>query len=226
MIGAETMLTLITRRKAAGLLTAALASTALASIALTSTALTSIVLAPPAAAQDQGSSAFVRQLSEKLIAIINGSGSLPEKRQQILPLIDQNVAVDYIGRFCLGYYWRTATPEQQQKFLQLFHHVLLNAITGKLGDYQGVRFDIGASAPRGPGQTMVSTTIYRPGQPQTNVQWVIGQVGGAPRVIDVIGEGVSLSITQRSDYSSYLQRNGNNIGALLNAMQRQAEHAS
>ena len=212
MIGAETMLTLTTRRRVAGLLAAGVA-----------------VLgsrASPVLAADSVSSGFVRQLSEKLIAVINGSGSLAEKRQQILPLIDQNVDVDGIGRFCLGRYWRMATPEQQQKFLQLFHRVLLNAITGKLGEYQGVRFDIGASAPRGPGQTMVNTTIYRPGQPQTNVQWVIAEVAGTPRVIDVIGEGVSLSITQRGDYSSYLQRNGNNIGVLLSAMQRQAEHAS
>ncbi len=212
MIGAETMLTLMTRRKLAGLLAAGVAVLASGT--------------SPALAADSTSSGFVRQLSEKLIAVINGSGSLAEKRQQILPLIDENVDVDGIGRFCLGRYWRMATPEQQQKFLQLFHRVLLNAITGKLGEYQGVRFDIGASAPRGPGQTMVSTTIYRPGQPQTNVQWVIAQVAGAPRVIDVIGEGVSLSITQRGDYSSYLQRNGNNIGVLLSAMQRQAEHAT
>ncbi len=212
MIGTETMFTLMTRRKLAGLLAAGVA--VLASPA------------SPALAAESTSSGFVRQLSEKLIAIINSPSTLAEKRQQILPLIDENVDVNGIGRFCLGRYWRMATPEQQQKFLQLFHRVLLNAITGKLGDYQGVRFDIGASAPRGPGQTMVSTTIYRPGQPQTNVQWVIAQVSGGPRVIDVIGEGVSLSITQRGDYSSYLQRNGNNIGVLLSAMQRQAEHAS
>ena len=212
MIGTETMLTLMTRRKLAGLLAAGVAVLA---------SRTSPVLAAESA-----SSGFVRQLSEKLIAIINSPSPLAEKRQQILPLIDENVDVNGIGRFCLGRYWRMATPEQQQKFLQLFHRVLLNAITGKLGEYQGVRFDIGASAPRGPGQTMVSTTIYRPGQPQTNVQWVIAQVAGNPRVIDVIGEGVSLSITQRGDYSSYLQRNGNNIGVLLSAMQRQAEHAS
>ncbi len=212
MIGAETMLTPMTRRRLAGLLAAGVA-----------------VLASPtsgAVAAESVSSGFVRQLSEKLIAIINSPSSLAEKRQQILPLIDENVDVNGIGRFCLGRYWRMATPDQQQRFLQLFHRVLLNAITGKLGEYQGVRFDIGASAPRGPGQTMVSTTIYRPGQPQTNVQWVIHHVPRNNKKNDVIGEGVSLSITQRGDYSSYLQRNGNNIGVLLSAMQRQAEHAS
>ena len=113
----------------------------------------------PATAQESRDTAFVRQLSEKMIAIINGPGSMAEKRQQILPLIDQNVDVDGIARFCLGRYWRTATPEQQQKFLALFHHVLLNSITGKLGEYQGVHISTGASTPRGNGLTAVSTVI-------------------------------------------------------------------
>jgi phospholipid transport system substrate-binding protein len=207
------MLTLMTRRRALALLGAGCA-----------TILTQRF--PPAFAQHSGAVAFVRQLSEKIIAVINGPGSLAEKRERILPLIDQNVDVDGIGRFCLGRFWRMATPQQQQKFLKLFHRVLLNSITDKLGEYKGVRVSTGASTPRGSGQTAVATVIERPGQPQTNVQWVIGQVGGTPKVQDVIGEGVSLSLTQRQDYSSYLQRNNNNIDALLAAMQRQAARAS
>ena len=207
------MLTLMTRRQALALLGAGCAAVAAARFS-------------PVHAQEAGDAAFVRRLSERLVAVINGSGSLAEKRQQILPLVDQNVDVDGIARFCLGRYWRTATPEQQQKFVELFHHVLLNSIAGKLGDYQGVQIATGSSSPRGQGMTAVSTTIDRPGQPQTSVQWVIGHATGTPKVADIIGEGVSLSITQRGDYSSYLQRNGNNVDALLRAMERQAARAS
>ena len=213
MIGADLMLMPLTRRKATALLGVACAAVVAGHFS-------------PAMAQDSADEAFVRQLSEKLIAIINGPGSLAEKRTRILPLVDQNVDVAGIARFCLGRYWHVATPEQQQKFVQLFHRVLLNSITDKLGQYQGVTLAIGASTPHGPGRTAVGTTITRPGQPPTNVDWVISNVDGSPKVADVIGEGVSLSITQRGDYSSYLQRNGNNIDALLAAMQRQASRAS
>ncbi len=178
----------------------------------------------PALAQPVSDVAFVRQLSDKLIGIINGPGSLADKRQRILPLIDENVDVSGIGRFCLGRYWRTATPEQQQHFLDLFHRVLMHSITDKLGDYQGVRIEVGASEARGNGHSAVSSVITRPSQPPLNVQWVITHVDGAPKIADVIGEGVSMSITERGDYTSYLQRNGNNIDALLKALERQAAH--
>ena len=216
MIGADTMLTpatpmLLNRRRAIALLGAGCAALLAGRFA-------------PALAQDSGDEAFVRQFSQKLIAVLNGSGSLADKRAAILPLIDQNVDVDGIARFSMGRYWRMATPAQQQQFTALFHRVLLQSITDKLGEYQGVSVTLGATTPRGNGRSAVSTTIDRPGQPPTSVDWVIDHVGGSPRVSDVIGEGVSLSITQRGDYSSYLQRNGNNIQALLDAMQRQASH--
>ena len=209
------MRTVVTRREALALLGAG-------GIAL----LTARFSAIPAHAQGGGDEAFVRQFSQKLIAVLNGSGTLAQKRTEILPLIDQNVDVDGIARFCMGRYWRMATPAQQQKFTELFHRVLLKSITDKLGEYEGVSVVLGATTPRGNGLSAVSTTINRPGQPATNVDWVIDHIGGAPKVSDVIGEGVSLSITQRGDYSSYLQRNGNNIQALLDAMQRQASHQS
>ena len=41
------------------------------------------------------------------------------------------------------------------------------------------------------------------------------------KVIDVIAEGTSLRLTQRSDYAAYLTRNNNDVDALINAMRQQ-----
>ena len=45
---------------------------------------------------------------------------------------------------------------------------------------------------------------------------------GGPKIIDVIAEGMSMRLTQRSDYASFLTRNNGNVGALILALQRQA----
>jgi len=214
MIRADPMLTMTTRRAVLGRATLLLGAAG------------GLLLASrlPAAAQAQGSQAdiaFVRSVAGQITSILNAPGSLADKRAKILPLIDQNVDVNGIGRFCLGRYWRQATPEQQQQFLDLFHHVLLNSITDRLGEYKGVKVTVGTATPHGPDESAVSSIISRPGQPPTNVDWVIHDVNGQPKVADMIGEGVSLSITQRGDYSSYLQRNGNSIDRLLAAMRRQ-----
>ena len=219
------MLKTITRGRPAAFALAALlpATTALAGPMLAPFGLTlvSSARAQSAAADTE----FVRTLGTKLTSVVNGSGGAADKKAQVLPLLNQDVDVDGIGRFCLGRFWRTATPTQQTRYLTLFHQVLVNSITGHLGDYKGVSIAVGQATAED-GKSTVPTVITRPGQATANVQWVVSDASGSPKVVDVVAEGVSLSITQRNDYSSYLAHNGNNVDALLNALTRQVARAS
>ena len=165
--------------------------------------------------------AFVVQLGNALVGIVNGPGSYEEKKRKLHPLIEESVDVEGIGRFCLGRYWRTATPQQQQQFSQLFHAVLLNNIAGKVGQFQGVTFKPTTTTQQ-EGNSLVGTVINRPNQQPNNVQWVVSNEGGKPKIIDVIAEGISLRVTQRSDYAAYISRNNNDVGALISAMRQQA----
>lgn len=165
-------------------------------------------------------STFVKSTGEKLIAVVNGPGSTESKRQQLTQVIDSVVDVDGIARFCLGRFWRTASPDQQKRYMTLFHQVLVTNIGGKLGEYQGVRFTMGRSHTQDEDE-IVSTVVDRPNNPPTNVDWVITEPSSNPKIIDVIAEGTSLRLTQRQDYASYLARNNGNVDALITAMQRQ-----
>ena len=122
--------------------------------------------------------------------------------------------MDGVARFCLGRFWRNATPDQQKQYIALFHDVLLNNISGKLGEYQGVTFTMGRTQSREDTQ-VVSTTVERPNNPPTNVDWIISEASGSPKIVDVVAEGTSLRLTQRSDYAAYLARNNNNVAVLL-----------
>jgi phospholipid transport system substrate-binding protein len=173
---------------------------------------------PPALAAD--ATGFVKQTGDALISTINSSGDAAGRRQRMQQLVDQAVDVDGIAKFCLGRFWRSATPQQQHDYTTLFHEVLLNNVTGKLGDYRGVRFTIGRAIPRGDG-TAVQTTLLRPNAAPTQVEWLIADVGGAMKIEDMVAEGTSLRVTQRSDYASFLQHNGGNVQALIDAMRRQ-----
>lgn len=164
---------------------------------------------------------FIDDFGRRLVAVVNEGTSAEQKKQQMRPLIEQAVAVDEIGQFVLGRYWRIATPAQQQHFLKLFHEVLISNIGGKLGEFRGVSYQMTQTQQRG-SEYFVGTTITRPNQQPNNVQWVVSFASGKPQVVDVVAEGTSLRLTQRSDYASYLARNGNNVEALLTALERQA----
>lgn len=189
-------------------------------------ALASLAAAPmtPASAQDAVSpaqaTAFVRQTGDRLVAIVNGPGSTAQKQAALQAEINAAVDVDGVGRFVLGRFWRLATPAQRQEYLRLFHAVLMNSITGRLGEYHGVRFSVGRATPTAEG-VQVATVVTRPNNPPANVIWVVRDEGGAPKVVDVVAEGTSLRVTQRDDYASYISRNNDSVQALIDALKRQ-----
>jgi len=101
-----------------------------------------------------------------------------------------------------------------------FQRYLMGNITGKVGDYQGVSFTMGRTQAR-EAEAIVSTTVTRPGNAPNKVDWIVGDETGTPKIVDVIAEGTSLRLTQRSDYSAFLTRNGGNVQALIDAMAKQ-----
>lgn len=168
----------------------------------------------------QQAAVFVRQTGAKLVAIVNGPGSVAQKQAALQGEIDAAVDVNGVGRFVLGRFWRLATPVQRQEYLRLFHAVLMNSITGRLGEYQGVRFAVGRATSTAAG-IQVATVVTRPNNPPANVIWIIRDVGGGPKIVDVVAEGTSLRLTQRDDYASYLARNNDSVQALIDALKRQ-----
>lgn len=184
-----------------------------------------LALSARAAPSPQAAASFIQQAGSELAADLNAPGTVAAKRPQLVAFMERVVDVDEVGRFVLGRYWRTATPQQQQEYLQLFRTVLTNAVVLRLGDYQGgVTLSVVRSEPAGDG-VHVATQIARPGNATYNVTWVVGGTDGQPRIVDVIAEGVSLRQTQRSDYASYLQQHGGNVGALIQALQAQVERS-
>ena len=183
------------------------------------------LLTRPASAQAATKAAdFVKQTGDKLVAVVNGPGTPKSKRATLSDIIERTVDVDGVAQFCLGRFWRVATPEQQKRYMDLFHQVLVTNITGKLGDYQGVRFEMGRSLLQDD-TAKVATVVERPNNPPTNVDWIISNPAEDPKIIDVVAEGTSLRLTQRSDYMSYLAHNNNSIDTLINAMHQQVAQA-
>ncbi len=184
------------------------------------------VLASPGvqAQTPEQASAFVQNLGNQLVGIVDGPGSTEQKNAALTRVIDSYVDVPGVARFCLGRFWRMATPQQQREYETLFRRVLIISITSKIGEYQGVRFTVGRTTPRPEGQ-VVATTIARPSKPSAEVDWVVRDVGGNPKVVDVVAEGTSLRLTQRDDYASFIVAHNDSVQALIDALHRQASSA-
>jgi phospholipid transport system substrate-binding protein len=86
---------------------------------------------------------FVGSTTDQLVKIVNSPDPPQEKRHSLQQVIDRTVDVNNIGQFCLGRFWRIATPAQRQEYLRLFGDLLVTKIAAHLGEYQGVRVTVG-----------------------------------------------------------------------------------
>jgi phospholipid transport system substrate-binding protein len=54
-----------------------------------------------------------------------------------------------------------------------------------------------------------------PSDPPVKLQWEVRDTGQGPRIVDVKVEGVSMVMTRRSDFNSYIQNHGGQLDALI-----------
>jgi phospholipid transport system substrate-binding protein len=172
----------------------------------------SAAIAPAAAAS------FVNTQLGNVLALVNANA--PDKAARLQALMEATVDIPGIAQFCVGRFWRTASPQEQADYSALFHKVLTTNVLGRIGEYQGTTFQLGGTLVKDD-TVAVTTTLMRPGNAPNRVDWVVADIGG-PKVIDVIAEGTSLRLTQRSDYQSFLQRNNNRLQALIDALRAQS----
>lgn len=183
-----------------------------------------LALPLPALAQMDATRAvnFIQATGQALVEALNSTRmNAAQRREQVANILRQAVDIEGTGRFILGRWWRVASPAEQQEYLRLFEETLLRNLAARVGEYQGVRFTLGRSQQRTEEDVLVTTVVERAGSAAVNLDWRVADVNGQPRVVDLVAEGTSLRLTQRSEYSAVVQRGGNQVGALLSAMRGQ-----
>lgn len=171
--------------------------------------------------------AFVRAAGDDLTAAINDPALGPEPRRlRIAAILRRAVDIEGVGRFVLGRFWTVASPAEREEYLRLFDAWLTQNLAARFGEYRGVRIALGRTQSRTADDALVSTAIDRPGNPAFTLDWRVALVDGQPRVIDVIAEGTSLRLTQRSEYAAVITRNGGQVAPLLAALRQQVSQTA
>ncbi len=165
----------------------------------------SVAAADPA----QNAADFVQALGDEAIAVLQTPDITDEQRnERYRDLLDRGFALDTISRFVLGRHWRTATEEQRAEYRSLFREYVLDTYASQLNNYTGETFAIVKSLALDDKDTMVNTEIRRPEGPPIRVDYRVRVRKESHKVVDIRVEGVSLVITQRSEFASIIARDG------------------
>lgn len=178
---------------------------------------------PAAAAADPA--AVITNLGNQALQVLGSNVDPSQRVVRFRQLFSQDFDVPGIARFVLGRYWQIATPQQQQDFIRLFTSYIAVAYSDRLAEYSGETLRVTGSRAAADG-SMVSSEIVRPnGAAPAKIDWLLTQENGAYKISDVIVEGVSMAVTQRSEFASVIQRDGGQVQGLITALRQKTEAA-
>lgn len=181
--------------------------------------------APPGAIAADAN-VFMNELWNRAVEILTKKIPQTERLARFRQLFQADFDGPGIARFVLGRYWRSASQQEQQEYLKLFEDYVVFVYGTRLSDFSGETLKVRGSRTVENG-TIVSTDVISPssGAP-IKVDWRLVTDNGAFKINDVTIEGISMMVTQRSEFASVIQRNGGQVAGLLALMREKAKSAS
>lgn len=159
--------------------------------------------------------AFVRALGEEAVgALSNPAISENERQARLSRVLTRGLDFPTIGRLVLGRHWQRASRAEKSKFAPLFEAYLVATYAARLARYRAGTFVVGRTRDDSNGDAIVSTEIGVPGAPPAQVDWRVRGAAGAYKIIDVVVEGISMVVTQRSEFASVIRRGGGRLESL------------
>jgi phospholipid transport system substrate-binding protein len=169
---------------------------------------------------------FIEQVGKDVVETLQDRQlSRTERFERLVTLLNEATDLELVARLVMGTHWRNASPEQRQEYQQLFRRLVVKTMADRLNAYGGETFEISGSETVDDRDTMVATKIERPsGQPPVRVQWRVRGNDGRFAIIDIVAEGVSMVVTQRSEVAEIVSTRG--IEGLLVEMRERLDRPS
>lgn len=169
----------------------------------------------------EGAKNFIASMGDRGINFLgNESMSMDAKKAEFKSLLNESFDMNTIARFSLGTSWREATPAQQKEYLKLFNQMIIKVYSQRFSEYKGEKFEVRSARTESGKDTVVTSFIVPSNGPQVQVDWRVRSKNGSYKVVDIIVEGVSMSMTQRADFASVIQRGGGKVEALLEHLRK------
>ena len=167
--------------------------------------------------------AFVKEVTKEGIEqIINADVSMAEKNARFEKLFDTYLDLDYIGKFVLGRYWKTATEKQQKEFIAVYRDFNVKTWSKRFDEFKGKNFDFDGTSPsNSEGQIFVNTSVKMNEGAPVKVVWRVKD-GAKLKIVDIIIENVSLAVTARNEYTAYIKQAPNGLDDLIKDLKQKA----
>ena len=195
---------------------------------LVATLYAAALLAVPALAADpvdaSGPGELIETAAQSMLTALDADRDAyrkdPKKVEQLVEeVLLPHFDAQYAARLVLAKHWRTATPEQRDRFIKGFYNSLLRNYGSALAEFTGDRLKVYPAqvAPDGDRAT-VRTEVKRSNGERVPVNYTLRRVDGAWKAWDVTIEGISYVKSFREDFGSEIDAKG--LDAVIERLER------
>ena len=161
---------------------------------------------PPDVLVKETTDRVLNELEERKAQLKQNPGTAGELvREIVLPHFDFAL----MSRLVLARNWRTATPEQQERFTEQFQELLIRTYGTSLAAYSGQKVNYLPMQPSpDENRAVVRTEIRQSDGPAIPLHYMLRQGRDGWKVFDVVIDGVSLVQNYRTSFASEIQQRG------------------
>jgi phospholipid transport system substrate-binding protein len=176
-----------------------------------------------AAEQSPAAELIKRTAGRVLDLVMTKTGAAREAG--ILGVLETDFDLNYMARSALGKHWNQATPDQRERFLKAAANAEAHAYARRFGQYGGQTLRVDPSMPkvRGDGVSIVNSTLTQTDDEPLAIQWEVHNGGQGARIVDVRIGGVSMVVTRRAEYNSFIQAQGGRVEPLITELEARAK---
>ena len=172
--------------------------------------------------------AFVEDMAVRAIAELTVSDLDKDKRRKrFREMMHEYFAFKSIAKWVLGRYWRRATEVERKEFHELFEQLMVTIYTERFERYSGETLTVERAEVRSGKDALVHSRLLRPnGLKPIKVAWRVRANGHVYRVVDIMVEGLSMGLTQRKEFASFIRQNNGRVQSLLIELRKRIEAAT
>jgi phospholipid transport system substrate-binding protein len=165
---------------------------------------------------------LIAATSAEVITIIKSKPAGPARQAAIQGVLQTKFDLPYMGQAALGANWNKATEAQRARFLKAAESAEARAYSERFGQYGGQTVVVGKVTARPNGVSIVDSKINQSNGQPIKLEWEVRTTNLGLRITDVKVEGVSMVMTRRSDYNSYIQGHGGKVDPLIDELEKRA----
>ncbi len=168
----------------------------------------------------------IRQASSEMLDALNANRELYKQDEGALYAAVDDILLPrfdrmYTGGLVMGKYWRRATPEQRDRFIDALYHSLLRTYASGILEYRGDELDVlPVEGDLDGGKAVVETRVVLDTGVVTPVNYRMRLVDGRWKAYDVIIEGISYVSNYRTQYAEEFRAKG--IDAVIAELEAKA----